>query len=74
MRLFTIEFVIVRDGDRLGVVERMTAGADRLADAEHTARSLVERVRRNRPETPPDGFQILDKDGRIVLRSWEMQR
>lgn len=68
--MFGIEFVIVRGRPTPGVVERMTSDAVRLADADATAKSLLERVRANRPETPPDGYQIRDNDGAILLRSW----
>jgi hypothetical protein len=66
--VFTIEFVVVRDP---GVVERVTSNASHLATVEQTAKGLLEGVRQRYPNRPPDGFQIIDEGGVIVLRSWE---
>jgi hypothetical protein len=72
--MFKIEYVIVQRRHQLGVVERMVSGAHKRADAEFTATSLLDKVRREHPKSPPDGYQILDIFGRVVLRSWERQR
>ena len=69
--MFTIEFVIVRSGQPPIVVEQMTSTATRLLDAEPTAKSQLANVRKRHPATPPDSYQILSNDGRIILRSWE---
>jgi hypothetical protein len=67
--MFNIEYVILRGGQP-GVVERMTSASDDLAVAEQSARSGLDRVRLMRPDTPPDGYQILDMSGSVIRRSW----
>jgi hypothetical protein len=69
--MFTIEFVAVRGWEEPGVVERRVCSFGRLADAARSARSQLEGVRAMHPDTPPDGFQILDGDGNVLFRSWD---
>lgn len=69
--MFTIEFVIVQGREHPRVVERIVSQARHLSDVNITARSQLEMVRQKHSETPPDGYQILDSQGDIVLRSWE---
>jgi hypothetical protein len=70
--MFTIEFVAVHGWDDPGLVERRVCTFGSFADAERTARSQLAGVRAMHPDTPPDGFQILDGDGSVLLRSWEV--
>jgi hypothetical protein len=67
--MFTIEFVILRDGNVYAVVERMASAAHDVSHACDSARSQFELLRRNR-SLAPDGFQILDEKNDTVLRSW----
>jgi len=71
--MFTIEYVIVRRSKHPRVVERMVSEAVRLVYADRVAKSLLDSVRERRPETPPDGYQILDNEQHVVLRSWQRQ-
>jgi len=68
--MFEIEFVAVRGGSEPAVVEKMTSNVARLVDADKTAKSLFEKVRQKRHATPPDGYRIRARDGRIALRWW----
>jgi hypothetical protein len=69
--MFTIEFVIIQGREHPRVVERIISRARHLSDVNITARSQFEGVRQKHAKTPPDGYQILDSHGDIVLRSWE---
>ena len=56
---------------RGGTVERITSFASQISDAEQSARAGMVRVGIMRPDTPPDGYQIIDNDGSIIpLWSW----
>jgi hypothetical protein len=71
--MFTIEFVAVRGWeDPSLVVETRVCVFAHLADAARSARSQLEGVRAAHPDTSPDGFQILDGDDSVLLRSWEV--
>jgi hypothetical protein len=74
--MFTIEFVVVIHGrDHPGaVIEGMWSAAPSLAMAEQTARGQLDKIRSERRNTPPDGYQIIDDAGATGLRSWDMQR
>jgi hypothetical protein len=72
--VFTIEYVIVQGRLIPDVVEKITSGAMNLAGASAAAKSLLNGVRQRQPETPPDGYQIRDNDGLVILRSWETGR
>ena len=69
--MFTIEYVVLAGRDHPGVVERMITQATRVDVAEATAESQLQRVRRMRARVPPDGYQIRDRRGDVVLRSWD---
>ena len=71
--MFEIEYVAVRYPDQLLVVEKVTSKLSRLVDADKTAKSLLEKVRRKRRSPPPDGYQIRARDGRLVLRFLQRQ-
>jgi hypothetical protein len=65
---FTIEYLWRGRGHP---VERMTSVAGHLVDAERSARAFMGRARIMRPDTPPDGYRILNNDGNVaLLRSW----
>jgi hypothetical protein len=72
--VFEVEFVIVHAGDHPEIVEKMSSGCSRLIDADATAKSLLDGVRGRHPQNPPDGYQLRDNNGNVVLRSWEIQR
>jgi hypothetical protein len=72
--MFTIEFVIAEGRESPAIIEKMVSRARYISDANIMARSQLEGVRRNHPEAPPDGFQIRDASGHIVLRSWQTSR
>ena len=55
------------------MIEKMTSGCSRLIDADAIAKSLLKGVRDRHPQNPPDGYQLRDNDGNVVLRSWEPQ-
>jgi hypothetical protein len=59
---FTIEYLC-----HGSVVERMTSFASQIADAEQSARAGMARVRIMRPDTPPDGYRVLDNDGSVIV-------
>jgi hypothetical protein len=42
-----------------------------LADANITAKCLLNTKRERHPERAPDAYQIVDQHGTVVLRSWE---
>jgi hypothetical protein len=69
--MFEIEYVAVRDPDKPLVVEKVICKVVRLVDADKTAKTLLEKVRRKRRAPPPDGYQIRARDGRVVLRFLE---
>jgi hypothetical protein len=68
--MFTIEFLVTRGGEPT-VVETVVARGPHLADATITARYLLSTKQNARSETAPEGYQILDEQGRIVARHWE---
>ena len=71
--MFTIEFVVVVHGQGHpgAVIEGMWSAAPSLAMAEQTARGQLDKVRSERRNTLPNGYQIIDAAGVTVLRSWE---
>jgi len=69
--MFQIEFVAVREVGEPQVVEKVTSNFVLLVDADKAAKSLLEKVRQKRQATPPDGYRIRARDGRIALRWWE---
>jgi hypothetical protein len=70
--MFTIEFVIVRGWEDPGIVECRVCAFGCFAAAARSARFQLEGVRAMHPDTPPDGFQILDGDGTVLFRSWDV--
>jgi hypothetical protein len=68
-----IEFVNRCGRDRPDIVEKITSGCSRLIDADGVAKSLLKGVRDRHPQNLPDGYQLRDNDGNVVLRSWETQ-
>jgi hypothetical protein len=66
--MFTIELIIVRGRDHPEVVERTTSPRHFLYDVEHRAKTLLSEAKRRFHDNPPDGYQILDKDGAVVAR------
>jgi hypothetical protein len=69
--MFTIQYVIEAEGKTPDVIERMVLKNSRLADADTAARSLLSGVRARWPDTPPNGYLILDQKLRVVLRCRE---
>jgi hypothetical protein len=70
--ILTIEFVVLRNG-KPSLVERIAVAGDRLGYAEQTAKGMLDEVRLRHPKRPPDGFQVIDGDGAVVLSSWEQR-
>lgn len=68
--MFTIEYVVTRGKAQPAVVERMSSAAERLVVALNTAKALFAKVHAER-NPPPDGYQIRDHTGAVLLRSWE---
>ena len=66
-----IEYVITRGRADPYVVYRSGIRARTLGAAEQVARGTLDVVRRMFPTTPPNGFQIIDDNDEVVLRSWE---
>jgi hypothetical protein len=66
--MFTIHYVVVAEGKSPDVIERMVLKHTRLTDADAAARSLISGVRARWPETPPNGYLILDERHRVVIR------
>lgn len=58
---------IRRDGTR-GLVERMTLRGNDLANAMAHARASFDQVRAAHPDGPPNGFIVLDDQGREIGR------
>ncbi len=71
--MFTIELLIMRgmDRDNPAIVERIISERARLDDADRTAKSLLAKASLRFRDNPPDAYRILDRDGFVVLRSWE---
>jgi hypothetical protein len=66
-----IEYAISQSQADPSVVYRVPVRARTLGAAEQVAQGTLEVVRRMFPRTPPDGFQIIDSNDDVVLRSWE---
>ena len=69
--MLRFEYVIAWRQANPVVVYRVDTRAGTLDVAEQVAQGTLDSVRRMFPATPPDGFQILDDNDEIVLRSWE---
>jgi hypothetical protein len=71
--MFTIELVVIGDGSLQGpvVVERVPFSRPFFYDVEHRAKVLLRRAKRQPSRDTPDGYQILDEEGRVVARSWK---
>jgi hypothetical protein len=66
--MFTVEYVVDDEGRTADVLERMVLGHPRLPDANTAARSFLSGVQARWPATPPNGYVILDKENRVVIR------
>jgi hypothetical protein len=69
--MFTIQYVIDAEGKPPDVIERMVLKHTRLTAADAAARSLLSGVRARWPDTPPNGYLILDQKQRVVIRCRE---
>jgi flagella basal body P-ring formation protein FlgA len=65
-----IEYAITQSHADPSVVYRVPVRARTLGAAEQVAHGTLEVVRRMFPRTPPNGFQIVDDNDDVVLRSW----
>jgi hypothetical protein len=69
--MFPIEFVAVRERSEPEVVETFNSNfteATQVPAVEKAAKSLLEKLRRERRATSPDGFRIRAVDGKVVYR------
>jgi hypothetical protein len=65
--MLTIEWITNRGRDGPPeVVERVMFCGDVLSEALAFAKMYFPKVKESRPDSPPDGFRILDKSGREV--------
>ena len=69
--MFAIEIVTVRAGKEPLVIDRATSVVSSVDDADRSAQSLLDKARRMRPHSPPNGYRIIDGHGAVVVRSWE---
>lgn len=69
--MYEIEYVVVQGQPSPLHIYRIDSGAYSLRAAEQGARNRLDSIRSMFPQNPPDGFQIFDDSGEIVLRSWE---
>jgi hypothetical protein len=68
---FVIELVVLRGRSQPEVVETFNSNFTEFTQipaVEKTAEFLLEKLRRERRATPPDGFRIRAVDGRVVYR------
>jgi hypothetical protein len=68
--MFIIEYTAMLGRGPPQIVDRLEVESDRLGGAEDAARLTFDRVRRRSKESQPDGYQIRDASGQIVL-SWQ---
>ena len=68
--MFSIEYVMAGRRAKHSVVYRIDTSARTFGAAEQVARGTLDVVRRMFPTSPPNGFQIIDESGEVVLRSW----
>jgi hypothetical protein len=66
--MFTVQYVIDTEGKTPDVIERMVLKHARITDADEAARFLLRDVRGRWPDTPPNGYLILDQKQRVVIR------
>jgi hypothetical protein len=71
--MFTIEFVVVTEDrpEQPKVIETMTSPRVFLYDVEHRARLVLRKAKRQPSPGSPNGYQIRDAEGQVVVRSWE---
>ena len=69
--MLSIEYVIARGRRKPSIVYHADTRAHTPGEAEQVAHGTLGVVRRMFPASPPNGFQILDRDGELVSRSWE---
>jgi hypothetical protein len=63
--MFAIE-IVVRAGKEPLVIDRVNSAARSIDDADRTAQSLLEKAKRMRPHSPPNGYRIIDGHGTVV--------
>jgi hypothetical protein len=66
--MFTVEYVVDAEGKTPDVLERMVLNHPRLPDADIAARFFLSGVQARWPVTPPNGYVILDRENRVVIR------
>jgi hypothetical protein len=69
--MFFIEYVITQGQTDPSVVYSVDIRARTSGAAEQVAQGTLDVVRRMFPATPPNGFQIIDDNDEVVVRSWE---
>ena len=69
--MLSIEYVIARGRRKPSIVYHIETRAHTAGEAEQVAQGTLGVVRRMFPASPPNGFQIFDRDGELVSRSWE---
>ena len=67
--MFAIEILITRAGKEPLVIDRATSAVASIDDAERSAQDLLEKTRRMRPHSPPNGYRIIDGHGTVVRAS-----
>jgi hypothetical protein len=68
--MFTIELLRGENQEHASVVETATSPRYFVYDVEHRAKTLLTDARRKFPDDPPNGYRILDKDGKVVASFW----
>ena len=53
------------------MLERITPPRPFLGDVEHMAKLLLRKAKRQPSADPATGYQILDREGRVVTHSWD---
>ena len=69
--MYLVQFLSVAGRNSPSIVETMESRSRYLADANITAKCLLNTKRERHPERAPDAYQIVDQQGTVVLRSWE---
>jgi hypothetical protein len=67
--MFIIEFIVGKNPQ--SIVDKIACSTVQLVEADRTAQSVLDGARLTRPGNPADGYQILDNDGHVVIRSWK---
>lgn len=70
-QMYTIEIVVTRGEEPPHLVSREACPDRRLVDAEVTAKMRLKELQKgSAPLAMPDGYQIFNENGQLVLRSW----